>query len=333
MSGAKSWRVSRVNRRRLIQLLLLVVGLVAIAFAVKETVGDAKEHVMPSAAAIVVGAGFAIVATAASARGWVALFSDLVSSRADRAALRGTVYLAQLTKYLPVGGVAQAASQVGLARSVGVPLKRATVAFPVSAVGAVAGAATLGAGVVFASDLPVWVRALAVLGAVLCVLLLQRGPMGYVLDLARRFVHRVPGADQLPTQTDIYMFYGWAMVTTGSLGIAYALLLHSLVPNVNPFIVFCAFAVSWVIGFVAVPIPAGVGVREAVLVALIPGVGAAPLLAASLVLRLLQIGAELLAVSVNRVVTMRHRPPPAADDPSTTVVGNPDVQQAELPGP
>ena len=52
----------------------------------------------------------ALVAIVASARAWVALFSDLVDSRASRSVLRGTFYLSQLTKYLPVGGVAQAAS-------------------------------------------------------------------------------------------------------------------------------------------------------------------------------------------------------------------------------
>jgi hypothetical protein len=47
-------------------------------------------------------------------------------------------------------------------------------------------------------------------------------------------------------------------------------------------------------------------VREAVLVALLPGVGAGPLLAVSLALRLLSIAAELLALAVNRVVQRRH---------------------------
>ena len=99
-----------MNRRRLLQAAILVVGLVAIAFAVSETVKDAKEHVLPSAGALAVAAALALVAIVASARAWVALFSDLVDSRASRSVLRGTFYLSQLTKYLPVGGVAQAAS-------------------------------------------------------------------------------------------------------------------------------------------------------------------------------------------------------------------------------
>ena len=128
---------------------------------------------------------------------------------------------------------------------------------------------------------------------------------------------RIPGSDQLPTQRDIVAFYVWALVTVGSLCVAYTILLDSLDGSVNPFFVFCAFAVSWLIGFLVVPIPAGVGVREAVLLFLLPGVGAAPVLAASLALRLLSIGAELLAVALNKLVDPA--PPAAPADPRGAV--------------
>ena len=294
-----------MNRRLLFQTAILVVGLAGIALAVSETLKDAKEQVLPSAAALVAAAVLCQVAIVASARAWVALFSDLVVSRQSRAVLRGTFYLSQLTKYLPVGGVAQAASQLGLARSVGVPLKRAAVAFPVSAVGAVVGGATIGSGLVLDARLPWWARALALCGLA-SVVFLHRGLMARVLDLARRFVKRIPGSDQLPTQADIIIFYGWALVTIGSLCGAYAILLRSLSTAVNPFVAFSAFGLSWVIGFIVVPIPAGVGIREAVLVALLPGVGAAPLLAASLALRLLSIATELLSILGNRLVSRLH---------------------------
>jgi uncharacterized membrane protein YbhN (UPF0104 family) len=130
--------------------------------------------------------------------------------------------------------------------------------------------------------------------------------MAWVLDRAHHLIRRIPGSDQLPTQKDIITFYLWALATIGSLSATYAILLGSLDTGANPFFVFCAFALSWLVGFLAVPIPAGVGVREAVLVALLPGVGTAPLLAASLALRLLSIGAELLAVAGNKMAIRRH---------------------------
>ncbi len=295
-----------MKRHRLLQSVLLLVGLAGIALAVAKTVDDAEEQVLPSAAALAAGAVLALVAIVSSARAWQALFSDLLDAHSNRLVLRGTFYLAQLTKYLPVGGVVQAASQLGLAPSAGVPLKRAAVAYPVSALCAVVGGATLGSGLAFDASLPGWVRVLALCGLA-TPLLLHRGLMARVLDLARRAIHRIPEADQLPTQRDIIVFYGLALVTIGSLCAAYTVLLGSLHTGANPGTVFCAFAVSWVIGFLAVPIPAGVGVREAVLVGLLPGVGTAPLLAASLALRLLTIGTELLAVLGNRLATGRHR--------------------------
>jgi hypothetical protein len=293
-----------MNRRRLVQSLILVIGLAGIAVAISRTVEEANEQVLPSAGALAVGAVLAQLAIVSSARAWVALFSDLTPSRSGRAALRGTFYLSQLTKYLPVGGVVQAASQLGLAPSAGVPLRRAVVAYPVSAVAAAAAGATLGSGLALDSEQPAWIRALALSGLATTVFL-HRGLMARGLELCRRFVHRIPNADHLPTQRDILAFYGWALVTIGALCAAYAVLLRSLDGDANPLVVFCAFAISWVLGFLAVPIPAGIGIREAVLVGLLPEVGTAPVLAASLALRLLTISTELLALLGCRVAMRR----------------------------
>ena len=302
-----------------LQTVILLAGLAGIAFAVSRSVDTAQDHVLPSAPAWVAAAALAMVAIVASARAWVALFSDLIDEPASRAAVRGTFYLAQLTKYLPVGGFAQAASQLGLAPTVGVPLKRAAVAFPVSAVCAVVACATLGSGLALDASLPGWIRVLAACGLATPILL-RRALMARVLDLARRVIHRIPGSDQLPTQRDIVVFYGWALVTIGSLCAAYAILLGSLHTGANPGTVFCAFALSWAIGFIAIPIPAGVGVREAVLLGLLPGVGTAQLLAASLALRLLTIGTELLATFGNKVAMRRYvvSPAPEVEAPHVT---------------
>jgi uncharacterized membrane protein YbhN (UPF0104 family) len=303
-----------MNRKRLLQTAVLLVGLVGIGFAIAESVDRAGEQVMPSTDSIVVAAVLMLVAISASARAWVALFSDLVKDPASRNVLRGTFYLSQLTKYVPAGGLVQATSQLSLARAVGVPLRRAAVAFPVSAVGAVAGGSTLASGLAFDSDQPGWVRLLAVAGLG-TVALLHRGLMARVLDFAHRRYTRIPGSDQLPTQRDILVFYVWALVTIGAMCLAYTAMLGSL-SDESPPIVFCAFAASFVIGFLAVPIPAGVGVREAVLVLLLPGIGTGPLLAVSLALRLLAIGTEVLALLANKVVGRRH--PPAMIGASTT---------------
>jgi glycosyltransferase 2 family protein len=310
-----------VKNRRWLQSVILLVGLAAVAIVIEQTVSDTEGKVLPTAPAFAGAAVFCVVAIVASARAWVALFSDLVMTRPDRAALRGTFYLAQFTKYVPAGGLVQAASQVGLAGAIGIPFNRVAVAFPVSVVGAVAAGGTLASGLVFEVDLAGWIRLLSLLGLA-TPLLLHRGLMSRVLERARRFIHRIPHADHLPTQRDILAFYGWALLTMAPLSIAYTVLLQSVTTSLNPFFVACAFAASWVVGFLAVPIPAGVGIREAVLVVLIPGVGAAPLLAASLALRLLSIGAELLAFLVNKVITRRQ---------GVQVVADPAAEELTFP--
>jgi uncharacterized membrane protein YbhN (UPF0104 family) len=295
-----------MRQRRLLQTAILIVGLLGIALVISRTVDDAGEQVMPSTPALVVAGVLALGAIMASARAWAVLFRDLLRTKASRVALRGTFYLAQLTKYLPAGGVVQIASQLGLAPSAGVPIKRAAVAFPVTVIGAISACATFGSGLALVSDLPGWTRTLAGL-SLMTVTLLYRPLMARALDVARRFIPRTPTSDQLPSQAGILAFYAWALVTIGSLCAAYTILLRSVTHGVSPFTLFCAFAISWAIGFLALPIPAGVGVREAVLVALVPGVGTAPLLAASLALRLLSIATELLAFLGNRLVGRHYR--------------------------
>jgi hypothetical protein len=294
-----------MKHRNLLQTGILVAGLAGIAFVIAQTVDESAGQVMPSTPALVVAGVLALVAITASARAWAVLFRELLTSRSRRVALRGTFYVAQLTKYLPAGGVIQVASQLGLAPTAGVPLKRAAVAFPVTVIGALSACATFGCGLALVTDLPGWARMLAGFSLV-TLLLLYRPLMARALDLARRIVPRTPTADQLPRQVDIVAFYLWALVTVSSLCGGYTVLVLSLTDDVNGAAVFCAFAMGWAIGFLAVPIPAGVGVREAVLVAAIPGVPTAPLLAASLALRLLTIATEVLALVGNRLVSRLH---------------------------
>jgi uncharacterized membrane protein YbhN (UPF0104 family) len=281
-------------------MVVLVVGLAGLALAVAGTLDDARDQVLPDPGALAAAAGLSIVAILASGRAWVALFHDALESRAHRVRFEGDYYVSQLTKYVPAGGAVQAASQVSLASASGVPLGRVALAFPVSAVASIAAGATLGAGLVLASDLPGWARALALVGLASPVLL-HRRLLARVLQTVRRFVPRVPAPDRLPDQGSILRFYAWALVSIGATASAYAILLGSLDGGASPAVVVFASAMSWTIGFMALPLPAGIGVREAVLVAALPGVAAAPLLAASLAHRLLAIGAEILAALGTKV--------------------------------
>ncbi len=278
--------------------------MVGLGIAVADTIQKAHSRILPSTVAIAIAAPLAVVAIVASCRTWTALFEGVFASSLDRRKLAGTYYVSQLTKYLPVGGVLQATSQVSLATSLGIPIGRVAVAFPVSALSSVTAGCTLGAGLVFATSLPGWARVLALLGLA-TPLLMHRTLLANVLALARRIVRRIPAADRLPEQRHIFASYRFGILSISGGALAYSTLAHSLAPDAGFGMMFCAYAVAWVVGFVIVPIPAGIGVREALLVAIVPHAGAGPLLAASLAQRLLAAGAEVGSIVVNRVITRR----------------------------
>ena len=251
-------------------------------------------------------AGSACLRSIAVARAWIAVFGGHAHSRASRTRLAGSFYASQLSKYLPAGGLLQAASQVNLAAATGLPLGRVAVAFPVAALCSLVAGGVLGVGLAFDSQLPSWVRVLAACGLA-SVALLWRRIMAAALTAARRLVHRMPPVDRLPSQQDILRCFVWAFLGLASFCAAFTVLVGSLAEDVSPGIAFSAYAVSWVIGFLAVPVPAGVGVREFVLVALLPDLGAGPLVAASLALRLIAIATEIVAIGANRIIYRRLR--------------------------
>ncbi len=232
--------------------------------------------------------------------------------------LAGGFYASQLSKYLPAGGLLQAASQVNLATATGLPLGRVAIAFPVAALCSLVAGGVLGVGLAFDIQLPTWVRVVSACGLA-SVALLWRKIMAIALATARRVIHRLPAVDRLPSQTEILHCFAWALLGLASFCGAFTVLLASLADEVSPGVAFSAYAVSWVIGFLAVPVPAGVGVRELVLVALLPDVGTGPLVGASLALRLIAIVTEIAAIGANRLVQRRVRRLDAASSSPETV--------------
>jgi uncharacterized membrane protein YbhN (UPF0104 family) len=86
--------------------------------------------------------------------------------------------------------------------------------------------------------------------------------------------------------------------------------------------VFVAAIASWVIGFVLVPVPGGVGVREAAFVAaagLPAGVGAT----VALIARLMFMAVDAAGAGVAPVVARRRSQPGSDETPETVVTGAP----------
>lgn len=284
----------RPPTRRRWQAVVGLVALAGLAVAAYTTAGDLDDQALPGAGALAAALGLHVVALLLAAQAWIALFPP----DADRRALAGGLYTSQLAKYLPVGGLLQVAGQVTLAgQQAG--MARAAMRLPVFSLCLVAAGTTLGSLLAASSDLPAWARALAATG-VLVPVVLHRRILAAVVRLGARIVRRSPPVDALPSQAAIVRAYAFGLGNFAAAAAAFTVLVVDGA-DVNPVIAGAAYCAAWVAGYLVVPVPSGIGVREAVLVAALPGMTTAVLLAASIAHRLLGIVAEAALAGASRL--------------------------------
>lgn len=235
-------------------------------------------------------------ALAFAVRSWAAVLELRVTRE-----LAWGFFLSQLGKYVP-GGVWQAVGQVGYATRLVSP-QRAAGGFAVFAVVQAAAGGVVGAFLVLAPQpRPVWLR-LAPLAGPLLLLLLHRPWLLGVVRLYGRVRGRsdIAGQEFLPCQAAMVRAVLWSCVVHLFLGAGFALTLPGD-PTLSSWLVAVpAFPLAWTIGFLALPFPAGVGIREGVLIALLP-VSAAAAIAASVIYRLVLMVGEVLMIGTARVV-------------------------------
>jgi hypothetical protein len=280
---------------RAARALFFVLGAAFLALAFVRTWDEAQGRVLPSAASLAAGGVTVLIAVVCGALGWTALFE-----RADlRRPLLQSFVVSQLGKYIP-GGVWQYVGQVSFATDAGAPPARTALVLPVHIVVQVAAAGSLGAlaGILVPSAPLAW-RAAALAGAG-ALALLNRGPLLAATRAISRLGMRRAIDDDLPSQTAIYRSYLWTVAVLLASGSGFALMLASVVPAAPLAPAVAVFAFAWLCGFLAVFVPAGFGVREAVLIALLPA-SAGAIVAVSICHRLLTIAVEWALLMAARV--------------------------------
>ena len=207
------------------------------------------------------------------------LGSPIGSGRAVALYFRG-----EAAKYVP-GGVWAVVGRGELARREGVP---APVAY--SSVLLSLGALYLACAGVAAVLLPAGLQSLAPVAVVGVVIFGFLGLHPRVLAMARRLVERMTRRDvrvDIPawrTSVRLVLAYVpvWLAIGTATWSILEALGAQTSWPEA-----VLATCTSWLIGFLAVPVPGGVGVREAVFIAALPGASDGTAAAAAVLARIL----------------------------------------------
>ena len=282
--------------RRVAAGVFVVLALAFFAYTLADAWNETHGR-LPSVPRLAVAALLVAVGLIAAAVAWVRLLGS--ERRLDHGA---ALLVSQLGKYVP-GAIWQAAGLVSLSRSLGVRVGRSVTAFTVMALTQAVAGCTFALLLAFAwSSVSILPRVLLGVGGVAAVTLLDRRWMVKLLHVVPRT--RNASLDVVPSQGAILAACVASIVTLAATSATYVLLLGSFGVVHHPLLVFAAYAVAWTIGFLAVPIPSGVGIREAVLAAILHGAfPAAVIVAASVYQRLVSVATEglLAALASHRV--------------------------------
>ncbi|WP_283138496.1 lysylphosphatidylglycerol synthase domain-containing protein [Rhizohabitans arisaemae] len=297
--------MTKPTRRTALRAAFVVVALGLGGYAVADQWPQVREGLARLSVPLLVGSLAAVlVALAASMLVWRALLADLGSPLPVRPAAR-VFFLGQLGKYLP-GSLWPLLAQMELGRDLGVPRPRSAAAF------------VLGMLVFLGSGIAVGVIAAGTalthhpwLLALLPPLLLALHPrvVDAVVGAALRRLGKAPLERPL-TWGGVLRAAGWAGVAWLAYGTHLALLAWGLGARGPGVLVLAtgAFALAWAAGLIVVVAPAGLGVREVVLVAaLAPVLEEGSTLIAALCSRLIVTVGDLLCALLAVTASKRRR--------------------------
>jgi hypothetical protein len=263
--------------------------------AAQESLSRADGRRLPGLGSFAVAVMLVGGAQFCGARAWGAL----VPAIADRWAIARSYYVSQPAKYVP-GGVGQGTSQIALAMRTGLSMGSASVAWVTCQIGVVAVALAVGSCLAL-TDLRPGLRLVSGLGLLALVLLL-RPVLSGGLEGLRRVAHRLPAGGHVPRQSRIVISAFWQLGFVVLHGTAMWTLLTGLDGGVAlPRAVF-GYGFGLAVGILAIPVPSGVAVREAVLVAVLPSTAAVTVTAA-ICHRLVTIAVEFAAIGAHAVTS------------------------------
>ncbi|MCS5508059.1 flippase-like domain-containing protein [Curtobacterium flaccumfaciens pv. flaccumfaciens] len=305
------------RRARVLTVVKWVAAVVALAFLVwsiaRQWDAISRDFVRLDAGTIVLGVAATIVALVANMLSWRAMMSAS-GFRVRLAAASSIFFVGQLGKYIP-GGVWSIAAQAELGRAHGLQRTGSAVAALASMLVSMVTAAVVGiVAVLLASSTGFatfwWLIPLIVVGLV-C---LTPPVLGRLIAVAFRILRR-PAQDTTLTWTGTVMSLVWSLVMWLAYGVQATLVLRVFgadSPTLFP-VAVGAYAVAWLVGFVVVIAPAGIGPREGTLVLLLGSVagGSAPLALAVISRVFMTIGDVVLA-GVGALLAARHRRKTAA---------------------
>ena len=284
-----------INRRRALRIVFGVIALAFVVGALLSTWDETQNQKLPDPFTLTLAGVLVVSALVGGGISWHALFGKDAPRR-----LISDFYLAHLGKYVPGGGIWQAAGQVGLSANSELSATRVTTNLAVHGVIQLSAALTVGGFLVFNTDLAWWLRIVCGLGLA-APLFLHRSWMAFVLDRVGRRLGLDATQASPPDQRTIIRSWLWGLLPITGFSAAFGLMIHALEPGVGVLESAPAFAMGWAVGFALIPFPAGLGVREAALVALVGG-STAVTVAVSMTLRLLAVGGDLILVSVTRKI-------------------------------
>jgi uncharacterized membrane protein YbhN (UPF0104 family) len=310
-SGAPA---SRGRRERVLTVVKWVAAVVAIGLLVwgvaRQWDDIVTDFASLDAGTVSVGLAATLVALVANMLSWRAMMAA-TGFRVRPAAASSIFFVGQLGKYIP-GGVWSIAAQAELGRAHGLARSGSAVASLASMLVSMVTAALVGIVALLSSASDGlahywWLAVVVVIGLVA----LTPPVLSRLIALAFRLLRR-PSEPTTLTWGGTVMSMVWSVVMWLAYGVQATFVLHAFgADSPSVFAVSTgAYAVAWLVGFLVVVAPAGLGAREGVLVLLLasvapPAGGAA--LALAVVSRVFMTIGDVVLAGLGSALAVRHR--------------------------